>query len=215
MSHSLPNWTSDPTLPREGNLTADHGAWHTLGRTLEYNGPYAKVYHETVATPARPEGIMWTVVRRKSAIVVAAKTTDQKWLMIRQERVAIRQTIWEFPAGQIELPDAQSFDFPALLSDTVWRELREETGYGPGSGNALIPLGVFFPSVGFTDEHSHLFLADGLVPHQDGAQHDEGERIVECRAFSTEELREMIASGEVRDANTLATFARLTVLSLI
>ena len=206
------NWTSDPSIPAEANITADHDAWRTLHRELKYDGLYAKVYQETVATPARPEGVSWTVVRRKSALAIAAKTIDGLWLLIHQERVAIRQAIWEFPAGQIETAPG---DFSTLLRETVWRELREETGYILSATSTLTPLGVFFPSAGFTDEHSHIFLADALVPHTDGAQPDEAESIVECSAFSTAELRAMIASGEIRDANTLATVARLLALDLM
>ena len=50
--------------------------------------------------------------------------------------------------------------------------------------------------------------ADALVPHDAGYAPDAAESIVECRAFTTE-LRQMVASGEIRDANTLAAFARL------
>ncbi len=170
MSDTTMNWASDPTQPGEMNLTADHDGWRTLERTLEYDGKFAKVYHELVATPARPEGMSWTVVRRKNAVVIAAKTIEAKWLLIRQERVAIRQAIWEFPAGQIEMEPG---DFTCLLQHSVWRELREETGYAAGPETTLTPLGVFFPSVGFTDEHGYLFLADQIVPHADGTRHDE------------------------------------------
>lgn len=201
------NWVSDPTRPGADNPTADHGDWRTLNRELRYDGRFAKVFHETVATPTRPEGIEWTVVRRKSAVVVAARTLELRWLLIRQERIAIRDTIWEFPAGQIEASDAP---FPERLRDTVWRELQEETGYAPSAESTLTPLGIFFPSCGFTDEYGHLFLADALVPHESGHAPDAAESIVECRAFTTEELRQMVASGEIRDANTLAAFARLT-----
>jgi hypothetical protein len=38
---------------------------------------------------------------------------------------------------------------------------------------------------------------------------EESEAILECREFSAEQLREMIATEEIRDANTLAMFARL------
>ncbi|MEO7931745.1 MAG: NUDIX hydrolase [Chthoniobacterales bacterium] len=212
MSDTSGNWASDPTLPGAANITADHDGWHTLERTLEYDGPFAKVYHELVVTPTRPEGISWTVVRRKNAVVVAAKTVDDRWLLIRQERIAIRQAIWEFPAGQIEM---EAGDFTGLQQQSVWRELREETGYAAGPDTTLTPLGVFFPSAGFTDEHSYLFLADQLVPHADGAQHDEAESIVECRSFTPDEFRQMIASAEIRDANTLAAFARLVTMGLI
>jgi ADP-ribose pyrophosphatase len=212
MSHPSVSWVSDPTQPGPANITADHGDWRTLKRELQYDGDHAKVYHETVASPCRPGGIHWTVVRRKKAVAMAAKTVEGKWLLIRQERVAIRQSLWEFPAGQIEAGEG---DFSDILSATVWRELREETGYAASAESTLTPMGLFFPSVGFTDEHSYLFLVDALIAHASGSQHDAAETIVECRAFSTEELRKMIATGEIRDANTLAAFARLVALNHI
>jgi hypothetical protein len=42
-----------------------------------------------------------------------------------------------------------------------------------------------------------------------GHSRDESESILDCRAFSTEELRRMIAANEIRDANTLAICCRL------
>ncbi len=42
-----------------------------------------------------------------------------------------------------------------------------------------------------------------------GAQHDATEAIIDCREFSADVLREMIAEGEIRDANTLSIWARL------
>ena len=42
-----------------------------------------------------------------------------------------------------------------------------------------------------------------------GAQHDDTEAIIDCREFSADVLREMIAEGEIRDANTLGIWARL------
>ncbi len=207
-----PHWVANPLIASEGNVTADHDNWRTLDRELTYDGHYAKVYHETVATPTRPDGITWTVVRRKNAVVVAPKTTDGRWLLIRQERIPIRAAIWEFPAGQIEWAAG---DFSELQVATAWRELREETGYTASDASRLVPLGLFFTSAGFTDEHSHLFLADQLVPHPDGSEHDDAESIIECRAFTSAELTSMVISGEIRDANTLATYARLAALDLI
>ena len=95
------------------------------------------------------------------------------------------------------------------------RELEEEAGHELAAGGELISLGLFFPSSGFTDEHSHLVLARGVVPAAGGARPDEAEAITECRAFTAQELTEMVASGEVRDANTLAAFARMHALGLM
>jgi ADP-ribose pyrophosphatase len=53
------------------------------------------------------------------------------------------------------------------------------------------------------------------VPAAGGAKPDAAESITECRAFSTDEFRAMIASGEIRDANTLSAFARMVAMRLL
>jgi len=150
------------------------------------------------------------VAHRKGAVVIAPMTREGEFLLVRQERVPIRATIWEFPAGQID--DASE---PEAVRATAIRELREESGYELAPDGELIPLGYFFPSAGFTDEHSHLVLARTVVPSPLGHAHDPGEAITECRAFSQAQLRAMIASGEIRDANTLSAFARMVAMGFI
>lgn len=158
-----------------------------------------------VGTPSHPNPRPWTVVHRKAAVVIAPMTADGRFLLIRQERVPIQATIWEMPAGQIDdnaEPDADQIKTVAL------RELHEETGHELASDGEMIPLGHFFSSPGFTDEHCYCFLARPVRP---SATHtpEEGEGIVECRAFSAAELTHMIAENEIRDSNTLSIWARL------
>jgi 8-oxo-dGDP phosphatase len=124
--------------------------------------------------------------------------------------VPIRAQIWEFPAGQID--DQAEAD---AIRATGLRELQEESGYELAPGGEIVSLGHFFPSSGFTDEHSHLLLARPVVSSPRGHKHDANEAIVDCRAFSPADFRAMIASGEIRDANTLAAFARLIALELM
>jgi len=182
----------------------DADGWQTLGHEELFQNKYLSVESVRVTSPTRPKPFTWTVCHRKAAVVVAAMTTDGRLLLVRQERVPIRATIWEFPAGQID--DTAE---PEAIRATGLRELREEAGYELSPGGEVISMGHFFPSSGFTDEHSHLLLARTVVPHPEGHEHDEHEAITECRAFTPGELKEMIATGEVRDANTLAGFARL------
>lgn len=190
----------------------DGNGWATIRRDVRFDSPHVQVYAEEMRTPSRPQGVKWTVVHRKGAVVIAPFTAEGRLLLVRQERIPIRATIWEFPAGQIDSATEQE---EAALRETALRELREETGYELPEGGAFLPMGHFFPSPGFTDEHSHLFLARGVVPSAQGPQYDENEMIHECRPFAPEELRGMIAKGEIRDANTLAAFARMTALGLI
>jgi len=186
------------------DFISDSDGWQTHAREELFGNSYLSVERVTVTSPTRREPFTWTVCHRKAAVVVAPMTADGRLLLLRQERVPIRATIWEFPAGQID--DVAE---PEAIRATGLRELREEAGYELSPDGEVISLGHFFPSSGFTDEHSHLLLARPVAPHPQGHEHDEHEAITECRTFTPEELRGMIASGEVRDANTLAGFARL------
>ncbi len=182
-----------------------HG-WQTVRTDLAYSNPHLQVNIETLLTPGRQGEVTWTVVHRKAAAVVAPRTTDGHYLLVRQERVPLRAAIWEFPAGQIDETDGP---FEEVIIQTAKRELREECGYRLAPTGTLIPLGRFFSSPGFTDEHGYLFLADGVEPDPDGHEHDEHEAILECRAFTPGEILEMVATGRIEDANTLSTIARL------
>jgi 8-oxo-dGTP pyrophosphatase MutT (NUDIX family) len=110
------------------------------------------------------------------------------------------------PAGQID--ESLEPDDQAVRAVAV-RELREESGYELTPGGELLSLGWFFTSPGMTDEHCYLFLARPVRKCAAGAQHDATEAIIDCREFSADVVREMIAKGEIRDSNTLSTWARL------
>ena len=135
-------------------------------------------------------------------------TRDSRLVLVSEERVPIRQTIWEMPAGQVdeENPDESEVEKTAL------RELREETGYVLAKDGQLINLGHFFASPGFTDECQNVFLAR---PVERTEKHDLEASIVDCRAFTLDEISDMIARNEICDANTLSAFAGLVARGLI
>lgn len=139
-------------------------------------------------------------------------TADGKLILIRQERIPIRAAIWEVPAGQID--DEEEMDADEIAAVAL-RELREETGFELAEGGDLIPLGDYFTSPGFTDERGYFFLAHPVQECATGHSPDESESILDCRAFSADELRRMIAENEICDANTLALCARLLARGLL
>jgi ADP-ribose pyrophosphatase len=194
------------------NFNHDAPGWQTLSDETAFANPFAELHLVKVSTPMRPEGANWTIVHRKGACVVAPITGEGKLLLIRQERIPVRAAIWEFPAGQIdEVGEADD----EVIQQTALRELREESGFELAPGGELIPLGLFFSSPGIMDEHNYLFVARPVVPSPNGTEHEASEAIGECRAFTPDELREMIASGEIRDANTLSVFARMTARGML
>lgn len=181
--------------------------WAIRSVRTGFANPYLTVTIETIGSPSRPDGVTWTVARRKAAVVMAPRLPDGSYLLIRQERYPIARAIWEFPAGQIDgvggIPD------DVHILDAAHRELREECGHTVPPAGRLIPLGSFFTSPGFTDEHCHLFLADGVVPDVRGPEHDEHEAILAWRAVPPGELIGMARDGLIDNANTLCALARL------
>ncbi|MFL6528351.1 MAG: NUDIX hydrolase [Chthoniobacterales bacterium] len=178
--------------------------WQVVSTKTEFDDGHVTVVSEKLRTPSRETPRSWTTVRRKSAVVIAPITREGKIVLIRQERIPIRETIWEIPAGQVdEVCESGSFKEVAI------RELREETGYELAAEGELALLGDFFSSPGFTDERAFLVLARPVQRSAHGHAHHDSEAILDCREFSFAELERMIASEEIRDANTLAMFARI------
>lgn len=182
--------------------------WETLEAQTAYATPYLQVAEELVATPSRPQGVKWTVVRRPTAAVVAPRTAKGGYLLIRQERISVQRVLWEFPAGQVDGEVS-----PETILHTAHRELGEETG--TVCSGEMIALGYYYSSAGFTTERAHLFLASEVTARDEGSEHDEHEAILEVREFTVEELREMIGREEIVDANTLAMYARLQTKGLL
>ena len=190
----------------------ERDGWEMISRETHFAHAHLTVVTDDVRSPARPSGRRWTVVQRKAAVAIAPMTADGKLVLIRQERIPIRAAIWELPAGQI---DVQGEAEQSAIEAVALAELREETGYRLAEGGELIPLGDFFSSPGFTDEHTYFFLARPVEPAAEGHAHQDSESILDCRAFAPAEIADMIARNEIRDANTLSMCAKLAARGFI
>jgi 8-oxo-dGTP pyrophosphatase MutT (NUDIX family) len=180
-----------------------HSGWETVSSERHFANPHVEVVTCQVRTPSRSQPQPWTMVHRKAAVIIAPITRDGKIVLIRQERIPIRTAIWEMPSGQIDDSVTEKIEQVAL------RELREESGYQLAKDGELIALGHYFSSPGFTDERGYFFLARPVETIANYVR-DETESILDCREFSIPEIRRMIAENEIRDANTLSMWARLS-----
>jgi 8-oxo-dGTP pyrophosphatase MutT (NUDIX family) len=191
--------------------------WETISSEPHFANAHLEVVTDLVRTPSRSQPRTWTVVHRKAAVIVAPMTRDDKIVLIRQERIPIRQAIWEMPSGQIDSVAGSVDPGPAreTMEQVALRELREEAGYELAKDGELVSLGHYFSSPGFTDERGYFFLARPVQRCEEGPARDEGESILDCREFSVEEIRRMIAENEIRDANTLGICATLAARGLL
>ena len=179
--------------------------WETISSERHFANAHLEVVTERVRTPSRSEPRTWTIVHRKAAVIIAPMTREGKILLIRQERIPIREAIWEMPSGQIDNHNADQGE----IKKVALRELREESGYELVQDGELIPIGHYFSSPGFTDERGYFFLARPVQRCKEPPDRDETESILDCREFTVEQIRRMIAQNEIRDANTLGLWARL------
>ncbi|HEY2143270.1 MAG TPA: NUDIX hydrolase [Candidatus Udaeobacter sp.] len=185
--------------------------WETISSERHFANAHLEVVTDQVQTPSRSQPHAWTIVHRKAAVIVAPMTRDGKIVLIRQERIPIRQTIWETVSGQVDDHNADQ----QQIKNVALRELREESGYELAKDGELIPLGHYFSSPGFTDERGYFFLARPVQLCKNGSARDEEESILDCREFTVEQIRRMIAENEIRDGNTLSICAILAARGLL
>ncbi|PYJ00074.1 MAG: hypothetical protein DMF00_09025 [Verrucomicrobia bacterium] len=185
--------------------------WETTSSERHFANAHVDVVTDQVRTPSRSQPRPWTIVHRKAAVVVASMTRDGKIVLIRQERIPIRQAIWETVSGQVDDHNADQRE----IKNVALRELREEAGYELAEDGELISLGHYFSSPGFTDERGYFFLVRPVQRCEDGPARDEEESILDCREFTVEQIRRMIAENEIRDANTLGICAMLSARGLL
>ncbi len=116
---------------------------------------------------------------------------DRRVVMIRNERFAVGEHLWELCAGTLEEGERP---------DTcAGRELIEETGYEAGR---IEPLLSFYSCPGICTERMYAFRATGLT--HVGQQLDPNERI-EVEVMTLGRAIEMVRGGEIHDAKTIAT----------
>lgn len=136
------------------------------------------------------------VVVPADAVLIVPVLDDGRLVMIRNERFAVGQTLWEFPAGTLEpgeAPDA-----------CARREVVEETGYEAGRIEKLLQ---FYTCPGFCTELMHVYLAQNL--RHVGQNLDETEKI-EVEVVTAAQALAMVKGGQVQDGKTIASLLYCT-----
>jgi ADP-ribose pyrophosphatase len=130
------------------------------------------------------------IVENGGAVAIVALDDQQRIVLVRQYRHAVRSLVIEVPAGKLD------GDEDPL--EGAQRELREETGFRAGRFERL---GSFYPAPAWSTEFVYLYLATDLIP---GPMHLEADEAIELLHVSLAEAIELIHSGAIIDGKTVA-----------
>ncbi|WP_117210255.1 NUDIX domain-containing protein [Allorhizocola rhizosphaerae] len=136
------------------------------------------------------------VVTKLHAVGVVPIDGEGRVVLVRQYRHAVRDYLWELPAGLLDV-DGED---PA---DTARRELNEETDLVAGSLEHLLDLHL---SPGFTNESIRIYLARELADVHDDHRHVRvaEEADMQVRRFPLREAVDMVFKGEITNAASVA-----------
>ncbi|MGO1051792.1 NUDIX domain-containing protein [Crossiella sp. CA198] len=118
--------------------------------------------------------------------------------LVEQYRYPLGLRRWEFPQGTA--PDRVELDTAELAA----RELREETGLRAGR---MVDLGLLDVAPGMSSQRGRVFLATELTAGEPARELEEQD--MRTAWFARAEFEEMIASGQVTDAQSIAAYTLL------
>ena len=130
------------------------------------------------------------VVEHPGGVCILPLFDDGTVSIVRQFRYPFQQVVTELPAGKLEKGEDHR---PAAL-----RELEEEVGVTCGK---LTYLGCLYLSPGFSTEVLHMYLAQELAQ---GQCHPDEDEFLEAERIPFDQLFQMVMSGEITDAKTVA-----------
>ena len=162
-----------------------------INRELKCKGAIVDFYSDTMLLP-NGHTAQWDYIAHKGAAAVVPVTDDGKILMVRQYRNALERYTLEIPAGSLNYAGEPKID-------CAFRELEEETGYRAETLDHLLDINT---TVAFCNELIGVYVARKLIPSR---QHLDEDEFIELQAYTIEELKEKIYSGEIEDAKTVSS----------
>lgn len=162
-----------------------------IKRTLVRKAHIFEMYEDTLKLPDG-NNVVYDFLSHKGAAAVIPVLEDGRILMVRQYRPSVDRITVEVPAG-----GRNSRDEDYMVA--AGRELEEETGYRSENITHLVTLQT---AVAFSDETVEVYVADQLIRTE---QKLDAEEFIEVVPYEVSVLRDMIKSGEIRDAKTVAS----------
>jgi 8-oxo-dGDP phosphatase len=166
-----------------------------------YANAWMTVREDDIRRQDGSTGIYGVVDKPPYALVIPLD--GERLHLVEQFRYPLGMRRWEFPQGTA--PDLTTPEVPDLAA----RELREETGLRAAE---MVELGVLDVAPGMSSQRGTVFLATGLTDGEPEREHEEQD--MHTAWFHRAEFEEMIARGEITDAQSVAAYTLLLLHEL-
>ncbi len=160
----------------------------TVSSEKVFEGRIIKVKVDRVEMP---DGSVATreLVEHPGGVGIVAITDKDEIILVEQYRKPLDKAIYEIPAGKLD---------PGEHHRTCGiRELGEETGL---SAKVFDYMGFIYPSPGFTDEVTHVYLAKELTQ---GETHPDDDEFLDVKKVPFDTALKMVMDGEINDAKSV------------
>ena len=159
-----------------------------LSSSLVYKGSFLKVKRDQVLLPNHKIGIR-EYVDHPGASVIIPMSPNNKIILIRQFRYAMKSEFLELPAGKLNKNETPL--------DCAHRELKEECGYNAGEMKFLTTI---HPAIGFSNEVMNIYFATNLKKIEQFLDEDE---FLELVPMELNIAMELIWEGTITDVKTI------------
>ena len=162
-----------------------------LSSEVIYNGKVIKVTKDEVLCPNKETSIR-EIVHHRGGVAILFKV-DDKFVFEKQYRYALKEEIYEIPAGKLEEGE--------IPLEAAKREMLEETGFKPLE---MVFLGDMYPTGGYSSEVIHLYYCP---KYKQGERHLDTDECIDIIYLSLEEVEKLIKDNIIKDAKSVVAIS--------
>ena len=159
-----------------------------------FDGRLLHVFNDVVELPNGHKSTR-EYIKHQGAVCVVPVTDDMEVVAVKQYRYPIGRVTIEIPAGKLDKGED--------ILTAAKRELSEETGVESAD---IEYMGGLYPSVAYTDEIIHMYVAKNLVY---GDSHTDDDEFLNVVKIPLAEFAQMVMNGEIQDAKTMAAILKV------
>lgn len=159
-----------------------------------FDGVLLHVFKDKISLPNGNEAVR-EYIKHQGAVCVVPITENMEVVAVKQYRYPIGRVTIEIPAGKLDAGE--------IPLEAAKRELSEETGVESAD---IEYMGGLYPSVAYTDEIIHMYVAKNLVY---GEAHTDEDEFLNVVKIPLDKFAQMVMDGKIQDSKTMAAILKV------